>query len=119
MEYQSVLGVEKNVTYPTERFELPPRASLLMYTDGVLDARDRRGARVDSAGLQRSLYGPISSAQSMIDSVRGAIDRFRGTRELPDDLTLVGIQVAITKDGRAGSPETIGTDARPLGTPIS
>lgn len=113
MEYQLVLGVEKNVTYPTERFELPPRASLLLYTDGVLDVRNARGDRFESGGLQRSLYGPIATAQSMIDSVRGAIDRFRGARELPDDLTLVGIQVAISRDGRASSPETPGKDALP------
>ena len=93
MHYQLVLGVEKQTRYPTERFDLPPKASLLLYTDGVLDARNAHGDRFDKTGLLQSLQGRVGNSQAIIDDVRSAVDKFRGTEALPDDLTMVAIQV--------------------------
>ena len=97
-----VLGVEQNVDYQTETFPLPERASLVMYTDGVLDAINAADQRFKEAGLLRSLsLAPVEggehrfeNSQAMIDIVLREVDRFRGSLPLPDDLTLVAIQLS-------------------------
>jgi len=91
---QLVLGVEPDIRYKTQRFDLPAKASLLLYTDGVLDVQDVSGERFQPERLRRSLYGRFDSAQTLIDTVLSAVNEFRGTRDLPDDLTLVAINTA-------------------------
>ncbi len=92
VEPQLVLGVEKDVKYPTERFDLPPAASLILYTDGVLDAQSPEGKRFDVRRIIDSVQGRTESAQALIDGLVARINHFRGDRTLPDDLTLVCIQ---------------------------
>jgi serine phosphatase RsbU (regulator of sigma subunit) len=113
IEPQLVLGVEKNVSYPTERLPLPEVYSLLLlYTDGVLDARrrsDKGDERFGSARLREALGGHAINAQEMVDAVSAAVTKFRDGIPLDDDLTLVGIQlrrvpprVVVRKQGAGG-----------------
>jgi serine phosphatase RsbU (regulator of sigma subunit) len=93
IEYHLVLGIEKDVEYKTERYDLAPSASLILFTDGVTDARAVDGQRFDTERLIETLNAArAESAQQLIDSIVGRINQFRQTRELPDDLTLVCIQ---------------------------
>jgi serine phosphatase RsbU (regulator of sigma subunit) len=93
IEYHLVLGIERDVEYRTEHYALPPTASLILFTDGVTDARAPDGQRFDLNRLVETLnMGRAQSAQQLIDSIVGRINQFRQTRELPDDLTLVCIQ---------------------------
>ena len=96
MESQFVLGVEPDVAYPTERFNLSPGASLLLYTDGVIEARSDSGEHFAAGRLRRALDGRHATAQEMVDAVIGAVDAFRGERELQDDLTLVAVRLQPT-----------------------
>jgi len=90
---QLVMGIEPDVSYPTERFTLPSGASMLLYTDGASDAIAPDGERFMVEGLQKAFYGRFATAQSIIDAVVDAVDQFRGERDLPDDVTLVAIQL--------------------------
>lgn len=92
MEAQLVLGVEKNERYQTERFDLPERFVLLLYTDGVIDAQGPGGERFRRQGVERALGEEFESAQEVVDTVVQAIQKFRGAHGLGDDLTLVAIQ---------------------------
>ena len=93
MESQFVLGVEPEVPYATERFDLAAGASVLFYTDGVIEARSGQGEHFAAARLRRALDSGRSTAQEMIDAVVSAVDDFRGDRELQDDLTLVAVRL--------------------------
>jgi serine phosphatase RsbU (regulator of sigma subunit) len=93
IEPQLVLGVDRDQRYPTERFTLPDSASLVLYTDGVLDAQNPDGKRFDLKRIIGSVKGHAESAQALVDSLVGHINQFRGTRVLPDDLTLVCVQM--------------------------
>ncbi|HYE18272.1 MAG TPA: SpoIIE family protein phosphatase [Tepidisphaeraceae bacterium] len=99
VEPQLVLGVEKDTRYETERFVLPTgTSSLVLYTDGVLDARSADGKRFTAKGLIDALAksaGAGESAQSLLDSIVGRVNQFRGPTELPDDLTMVCIQTQV------------------------
>jgi serine phosphatase RsbU (regulator of sigma subunit) len=94
MEPQLVLAVDEDVPYRTQRFELPPGASILLYTDGVTDVQAPDGQRLGQPGLERSLYGRYTGARGIVDATLDAIDAFRAGREPADDLTLVAIQLA-------------------------
>jgi sigma-B regulation protein RsbU (phosphoserine phosphatase) len=93
MEPELVLGVDPESEYRTETFDLPAGASLLMYTDGVLDLEAPGGKRFGKDGLRKTLAGRFETAQAIIDHVVADLDRFRDRREIPDDLTLVAVQL--------------------------
>jgi len=96
MEPQLVLGVDANETYKTEGFILEPGASIMLYTDGVVEAEAGNG---EQYGLQRlcaalsSVKGqPESDPQSRIQAVLEDVKRFCAEKELADDVTLVAVR---------------------------
>jgi serine phosphatase RsbU (regulator of sigma subunit) len=92
VQAELVLGVEKDVRYPTQRFTLPDSSGLLLYTDGVVDAE---GAADESFGLRRlqeSLGGHSGSATEMVEAVIASVQQFQGGRDLEDDLTMLAVQ---------------------------
>ena len=93
VEPQLVLGIDPGAEYITQRFELARGAALVLYTDGVIDAQDPDGNRFSVEGLANALYGRYEHAQAIVDTVVRAVDEFRGERDLPDDLTLVAVQL--------------------------
>ena len=93
LEPNLVLGVEKEATYQTESFDLSRLSTVLLYTDGVLDAEAPSDDRFGLARLTQSLDGAFDTAQAMIDAVLHSINSFRVRRPLSDDLTLVAIQL--------------------------
>jgi serine phosphatase RsbU (regulator of sigma subunit) len=93
VEPQLVLGVDRDTKYVTETYDLPAQASLLLYTDGVVECPDIRYARFGSERLRRCLYGRYDTPQSMLDQVVNAVNEFRGARDLDDDLTMVAVQL--------------------------
>ncbi len=93
IEPQLVLGVERHTTYKTESYHLPPCASLLLYTDGVVECVAAGGCRFSTEKLQLSLYGKYETAQAILHRVINAVDTFRGGHDLADDLTLVALQL--------------------------
>lgn len=93
LEPNLVLGVERDSTYATETFDLSPRSTILLYTDGVLDAESAAGHRFGSDRLDDALAHPFDSAQAVIDAVLVGVDAFTRGHPLRDDLTLVAIQV--------------------------
>jgi sigma-B regulation protein RsbU (phosphoserine phosphatase) len=93
MEAQLVLGVEKEVHYPTQRFALPPLSSLLLYTDGVIEARTAKGDCFGPERMLDTLQGHCGSAREMVDAVSDSIGKFCGDLAPEDDVTLVAIRL--------------------------
>jgi sigma-B regulation protein RsbU (phosphoserine phosphatase) len=93
IEPQLVLGVDRDSQYVTENYELAPQASILLYTDGVVECPDSRYHRFGDERLRRTLYGRYDNARQMLDQVVAAVDNFRGSNELDDDLTMVAVQL--------------------------
>jgi serine phosphatase RsbU (regulator of sigma subunit) len=93
LEPNLVLGVERDSTYATETFDLSPRSTILLYTDGVLDAESATSDRFGSERLGDALARRFDSAQAVIDAVLVGVDAFTRGFPLRDDLTLVAIQV--------------------------
>jgi sigma-B regulation protein RsbU (phosphoserine phosphatase) len=93
---QLVLGVDDDVTFPTERFDLSPQSALLLYTDGAVDVQSPGGERFSTERQVSSLYGRFGSAAALLDAALDAVNEFRGGRDLGDDLTFVAIQLQST-----------------------
>jgi hypothetical protein len=96
IEPQIVLGVDPNAEYPTEQSPLPPGASLVLYTDGVIDVEGPEGKRFGKQGIREAAAGEHESAQALIDAILARVNAFRAGRDLPDDLTLVALQLVQT-----------------------
>jgi serine phosphatase RsbU (regulator of sigma subunit) len=94
VESQLVLGVDAHARYATDRVTLSPGASMLLYTDGAIDARSDSGERFTQARLLRSLDGAAASAEELLHRVLVSIDLHRGSSHLADDLTLVAVHLA-------------------------
>jgi serine phosphatase RsbU (regulator of sigma subunit) len=93
LEPQLVAGLDPRTKYPTERFRLRPGASLLLYTDGVVEAEDPAGECLRLEGLRKGLAGPVASAEALLQRAVSAVNTFRRGRELRDDLTMVAVHL--------------------------
>ncbi len=104
---QLVLGIEPDVPFKTEYFDLPPEADLVLYTDGVVEAANPGGDRFGVENLQACLSGPLNHPQQVIERITNAVNEFRGGRELDDDLTIVAVRLQAHPAGtRRKSPQT-------------
>jgi serine phosphatase RsbU (regulator of sigma subunit) len=107
---QLVIAVDDDVPYKTQRFELKPGTSLLLYTDGCTDVQAPDGSRLGAEGIQKALYGGFTKAQTLLDTVLDTVEVFRSGREMADDLTLVAIQLT----GKPAATERSDSDTEEL-----
>lgn len=91
VEPQLVLGIELNETYASQTYDIPHDAEMVLYTDGVIEAKSPDGDWLGIERLCASLEAQYSNAQTLADGVLGIVDRFRGPLDLADDLTLIAI----------------------------
>ena len=93
LEPHLVLGVDKDARYSTRTISVSGPASVLLYTDGVVDAESPTEERFGITRLRRSLIESLTTAQELIDSVIKSINAFRGGRAISDDLTMVALHI--------------------------
>jgi serine phosphatase RsbU (regulator of sigma subunit)/anti-sigma regulatory factor (Ser/Thr protein kinase) len=85
------LGLMPESTYDEIRAVLDPGEVLLLYSDGITEQHnDER----EMFGLDRTqaLVNGASSGRALVDSCVSALERFSGTREQEDDVTLVTLE---------------------------
>jgi serine phosphatase RsbU (regulator of sigma subunit) len=87
------LGVEPNQKYETERVELPPGSAVVLYTDGVIEAR-RDGELYGEGRLDKALRKHRKlGAQALAEAVLAECRSFSGG-DLADDCAIVVIRLA-------------------------
>lgn len=88
-----VLGAMRNVRYTEEELTLAPGETLLIFSDGVVEARGEDGTLFDDERLERmaaEFYG--ASAKSFIDAVVDAVQAHAGNEPQADDITLLAVR---------------------------
>ncbi len=85
-----LLGVLPNSDYESDTIDLRHGDVLVLYTDGAVEAENSAGEQYSATRLAKivSAY-PEQSANELVETIYRSITKFRGTRLLADDLTLV------------------------------
>jgi len=89
-----VAGVLKDTTFNKSLVFLKPGDSVLLYSDGVVDAMNEHNQRFGRDRLEYTLHEIGSlSAEAGVKQLVERLDRHRGEREANDDVTIVLIRV--------------------------
>jgi serine phosphatase RsbU (regulator of sigma subunit) len=84
-----ILGFSPDVSYQEDQVELPPGAVLLLYSDGITEARNQAGEEYGEARLLGVLSACHQlSVTAIRDRVMASVHRFSGGGEQEDDITL-------------------------------
>ena len=81
-----ILGLLDGFEWTTEQIALTPGATILVYTDGLTDARNSTG---DDFGIDRLTVALTSPNKVTPRDIVGTVDRFRGDVEPIDDVTVL------------------------------
>jgi sigma-B regulation protein RsbU (phosphoserine phosphatase) len=87
------LGIDRDVTYADAREALAPGDALLLYTDGITEARAPGGEMFGVERLDRLLAGCDSGAPDLLATVLEDLRHFAAGRPAGDDRTLLAVKV--------------------------
>jgi sigma-B regulation protein RsbU (phosphoserine phosphatase) len=89
------LGLLPGGGYEERRLALRERDALLLFTDGVLDLENEAGESLGVQGLLALVErGRPRGGDDLLPALAGALHAWRGTRDPPDDATLVVLSLA-------------------------
>jgi serine phosphatase RsbU (regulator of sigma subunit) len=88
------LGIAADVQYPEIPVQLVPGATLVLYTDGVTEARDDFGTQFDEDGLRHVLTtSDCRTATETVAAVTHAVEQhLRNSRHGVDDLAVLALR---------------------------
>jgi serine phosphatase RsbU (regulator of sigma subunit) len=87
------LGILPDPQVGRSRVDLVPGDTVVLYTDGVIDALDEDGAEFGQDRLEGVLFGNYNgSAREILDAVMAAVRRHGGATPIFDDITLVVVK---------------------------
>jgi len=86
------LGIEFESSYQQFSIPLATGESLIMYTDGVIDAENRNSERYDTQRLIANLQRPSPDVTAMGQSVIGEVKRFIGDHPQVDDICFTAVR---------------------------
>lgn len=88
------LGTFEGSTYEELDFELQEGDLWVFCTDGIVDAKDRHGGEFGSDPLIQLVERlRDQSAQTVVDTIFEAVQNFRGTARIHDDMTVVALKI--------------------------
>jgi PAS domain S-box-containing protein len=86
------LGLMPNMSYEEKEITLKPRESVLLYSDGLVEAHDPRREMFGFPRMQ-GLVGAHPGGAALIDSLLAELEQFTGEEwEQEDDITLLTLQ---------------------------
>ena len=112
------LGVIDDPTYTTGSIELDIDDTLILYTDGIVEAfgapdgPDDKPPMFGVAGLKQSLADCSGRPECVIDSIHAGLYAHTGKRTREDDQTIVAVRVTEQPE-----PQTADTSARQIAAP--
>ena len=88
------LGITPDLDVPVVEVDLPPGTTMVLYTDGVTEARDDAGEQFGEDGLRRVLAGAPGSAEATVEAITAAVEEWlRTSRYEADDLAVLALAV--------------------------
>jgi serine phosphatase RsbU (regulator of sigma subunit) len=87
------LGVVADAPYQARRIQVDPGATLVLYTDGMTDARDIGGAMFGEARLREAIVSAAGEPpDALVAQAIAAVERFATGAPPEDDLTLLAVR---------------------------
>lgn len=86
------LGIVADFEYAAQECQLPPQATLLLYTDGVTEAMNEQHKQFGRERLSNCLQAGAVTAKQVVDTVLQAVDEFVDGAEQSDDLTMLALR---------------------------
>jgi sigma-B regulation protein RsbU (phosphoserine phosphatase) len=84
------LGVDADWPYETRSARLNPGESVVLYSDGVVDAMDRLGNRFGVPQTRETLrLARALSPEELVETLLARVHRHRGNCEQNDDISMV------------------------------
>ncbi len=87
------LGIEVKIDVGEAQVQLQPGDTLMLYTDGLIEARSPRGEFYGQERLQHSVERASGLARSTLEAVLADLDRFVEEAPQADDQTVVCLSV--------------------------
>lgn len=85
-----LLGAFRGASFSGEETSLAPGDALILYTDGVSEARDAAGHFFGEERLKAAVCAAAGcTAEAIVDGILAAVADFSGPRDQTDDLTIV------------------------------
>lgn len=84
------LGMFEHATYDTGHITIAPGEALVLYTDGITEAEDRRELAFEDSGLEAVLTSRLTERdpEALAHAIIGAVETHAGDLRLADDLTV-------------------------------
>ena len=87
------LGVDRSATYVSAPVPLSPGDTLLLYTDGVVEAMNRSDKQYGTARLEAQFRTHGSKkTRELLTAIRADLEAHAEGRELGDDVTLLAVK---------------------------
>jgi sigma-B regulation protein RsbU (phosphoserine phosphatase) len=114
------LGITPDLDVPVVEVELPPGSTLVLYTDGVTEARDDTGAQFGEDGLFRVLAAGCRDAEATVEAITATVEkRLHDSRYEADDLAVLALAVRTEEGPRPGPRPELGPPAGARREPAS
>jgi len=84
-------GVVPDSRYDTRNFPMQAGETILLYTDGITEAMNEKGAMAGEAGMLAWLQDAPHSARECITFLHDRVRRFAGEAQQSDDITLLAL----------------------------
>ena len=89
----AVLGVIPDAVYESRRLALQQSDALLLYTDGLDEARNFKEELYGQERVRQSFAQPAPSAEMIVQNVIWDMHRFVGLQRRTDDVTVIAVRV--------------------------
>ena len=86
------IGIFPELILDAQRVRLEPGSSLLLFTDGVTEARDEAHALFGHTRLEALVAAPAASAEALCARIVAAVHTHQGEAPQADDITLLAIR---------------------------
>ena len=88
------LGLDSSFEYDSFHRRIETGQVIMIGTDGIWEMHNKAGEMFGKKGLREIIRNNhTASARQIVDTVTGALERFRGDEAPEDDITLVVIKV--------------------------
>ena len=87
------LGIDQQARWESAAEPMTPGDLLVMYTDGITEAKSEDGEEFGSHRLRQCISEAPASADACLAAIQHAVENHRGARSANDDVTLLVIEI--------------------------